>query len=82
MNTSDAVETAFRIMIEGVEVIVKLTGSGAKNLAAILYRYSQGDKKLKGATNLNALLKSGKELTIVRLNESDLKDFYDSLKLL
>lgn len=76
MNTSgDAAETAFRLMIEGVEVVVKLTGSGAKNLAAILYRYSQGDKKLKGATNLNALLKSGKELTIVRLNESDLRDF-------
>ncbi len=76
MNTSgDAAETVFKLLIEGVEVVVKLTGSGAKNLAAILYRYSQGDKKLKGATNLNALLKSGKELTIVRLNESDLRDF-------
>ncbi len=73
--SGDAADRIFKLMIDGVEVLVKLTGSGAKNLAVLLYAHSKGDKKLKGATNLNSLLKSGKELRIFRLNESDLKAF-------
>ncbi len=73
--SGDAADRIFKLMIDGVEVLVKLTGSGAKNLAVLLYAHSRGEKKLKGATNLNSLLKSGKELRIFRLNESDLKAF-------
>ena len=76
MNPSgDAAETMFRMVLQGTEVMIKLTGSGAKNLAALLYRYSQGDKRLKGAINLNKLLKSGDELTIVRINQKELAEF-------
>jgi len=71
----DAAETMFRMVLQGTEVMIKLTGTGAKNLAAILYRYSQGDKRLKGAINLNKLLKSGDELTIIRVNQSELNEF-------
>jgi hypothetical protein len=72
---ADAAETMFRLVLQGTEVFVKLTGSGAKNLAALLYRYAQGDKRLKGATNLNKLLRSGEELTIVRIDKSELPEF-------
>lgn len=76
MNPSgDAAETMFRMVLQGTEVMIKLTGSGAKNLAALLYRYSQGDKRLKGAINLNKLLKSGDELTIVRIDQKELAEF-------
>ena len=64
-----------KLLIDGVEVMVRLTGNGAKNLATALYAYYNGEKKVKGATNLNKLLKSGKELQIFRLAEEDLKDF-------
>ncbi len=72
---TDAAETMFRLVLQGTEVMIKLTGSGAKNLAALLYRYAQGDKRLKGAINLNKLLKSGDELTIVRIDQKELPEF-------
>ena len=72
---TDAAETMFRMVLQGTEVMIKLTGSGAKNLAALLYRYAQGDKRLKGAINLNKLLKSGDELTIVRIDQKELPEF-------
>ena len=73
--SSDAADRVFKLMIDGAEVLVKLTGSGAKNLAVLLYAYSKGDKKLKGATNLDNLLRSGKELRIFKLDEKDLNTF-------
>lgn len=72
---TDAAETMFRMMLQGTEVAIRLTGTGAKNLAALLYRYAQGDKRLKGAINLNKLLKSGDELTIVRIDQKELSEF-------
>ncbi len=77
MNPSgDLAETLhFSYGTAGTEVMIKLTGLGAKNLAALLYRYSQGDKRLKGAINLNKLLKSGDELTIVRIDQKELAEF-------
>ena len=73
--SGDAADRAFKLIIDGVEVMVKLTGAGAKNLAVMLYAHYKGDKKLKGATNLDNLLRSGKELRIFRLDENDLKAF-------
>jgi len=72
---TDAAETMFRLVLQGTEVMIRLSGSGAKNLAALLYRYAQGDKRLKGAINLNKLLKSGDELTIVRIDQKELPEF-------
>jgi hypothetical protein len=63
------------MMLQGTEVAIRLTGTGAKNLAALLYRYTQGDKRLKGAINLNKLLRSGDELTIVRIDQKELAEF-------
>ena len=73
--SGDATDRVVKLLIDGVEVMVRLTGSGAKNLATALYAHYNGEKKVKGATNLNKLLKSGKELQIFRLAEEDLKDF-------
>ncbi len=73
--SGDATDRVVKLMIDGIEVMVRLTGSGAKNLATALYAYYNGEQKMKGATNLNKLLKSGKELQIFKLEEKDLKDF-------
>ena len=41
MNTSgDAAEQVMRMSLEGAEILIKLTGSGAKNAAVLLYSMS------------------------------------------
>ena len=38
MNTSgEAAEQVMRMSLEGAEILIKLTGSGAKNAAVLLY---------------------------------------------
>ncbi|MDR2525977.1 MAG: PcfB family protein [Oscillospiraceae bacterium] len=84
MNTSgDAAEQVVRFSFEGVEMAVKLIGSGAKELATFLFAalHSEGQakgakpKSVKGRERLAAMLKSGKELKVFALKETDLKDF-------
>lgn len=41
MNTSgEAAEQVMRMSLEGAEILIKLTGSGAKNAAVLLYSMS------------------------------------------
>ena len=45
-NSGDAAEQVVRISLEGTEVALKLTGSAAKNIAAMLYAvWKNRDKK-------------------------------------
>ena len=56
MNTSG--EVADLMVKEGLQIteeIVKLTGLGAKNLAAIVIALLKEDNKLQGKTNLKKL---------------------------
>ena len=67
MNTSG--EVADLMVKEGLmitEEVVKLTGLGAKNLAAIVIALLKEDNKLQGKTNLKKLLKSDKPLCIMQ----------------
>ena len=64
MNTSG--EVADLMVKEGLQIteeVVKLTGLGAKNLAAIVIALLKEDNKLQGETNLKRLLKSDKKLS-------------------
>ena len=57
MNTSG--EVADLMVKEGLQIteeVVKLTGLGAKNLAAIVIALLKEDNKLQGKTNLKKLL--------------------------
>lgn len=76
MNTSG--EVADLMVKEGLQIteeVVKLTGLGAKNLAAIVIALLKEDNKLQGKTNLKKLLKSDKPLCIMQIKESDIKKF-------
>lgn len=70
-NSGDAAEQVVRISLEGTEVALKLTGSAAKNIAAMLYAvWKNRDKnKTKGHQRLSAMLKSGKELKVFTVSE-------------
>ena len=50
MNTSgEAADQVMRMMLNGAEVLIKLSGSGAKNAAVLLYSIAREQKKTKGA---------------------------------
>lgn len=72
MNTSgDAAEQIVRLSLEGTEVALKLTGSAAKNIAAMIYAVlkNRDKNKTKGRQRLTAMLKSGKELKVFTVSE-------------
>ena len=78
MNTSgDAAEQIVRLSLEGTEVALKLTGSAAKNIAAMIYAAlkNRDKNKTKGHQRLTAMLKSGKELKVFTVSEEHLKQF-------
>ena len=77
----DASEQIVRLSLEGFEVLAKLTGSGAKNVAAMLYTIMKDKKQTKGKTRLNNMLKAGKPLKIFSIKNEDLETFkYEAKK--
>ena len=81
MNTSgDAAESVVRMSLQGTEVALKLTGSAAKNIAALLYAIYKDKKQTKGKTTLTNMLKSGKELKVFTVKKDDLKTFQQQAK--
>ena len=78
MNTSgDAAEQVIRLSLEGADFLLRLTGTGLKNLAFLLISAlkSADMHKTKGKTRLTAMLKSGKPLTVFSINNADLEVF-------
>lgn len=81
MNTSgDAAESIVRMSLQGFEVAVRLSGSGAKNIAALLVAILKDKQQTKGKTRLTNMLKSGKELKVFTVKEEDLKKFTEEAK--
>lgn len=83
MNTSgDAAEQVIRISLEGADFLLRLTGTGLKNLVFLLISAlkSADVHKTKGKTRLTAMLKSGKPLTVFSINNADLEVFAKEAK--
>jgi hypothetical protein len=81
MNTSgEAADQIVRMSLNGVEVIAKITGVGAKNLATYLFAVLSEQKKTKGKSRLTSMIKSGKELKVFSVNNDDLKKFSSEAK--
>lgn len=81
MNTGgDAAEQIVRMSLEGYEVSLKLLGSGAKNVAVLLYSILKEEKKTKGKARLTSMLRLGKELKVFTVKNSDLKKFTQEAK--
>lgn len=80
-TSSDSAEEIVRLSLEGFEVVAKLSGSMAKNLAVMLYAISKDtNKKTKGRTRLTNMLKSNSNLTIFSIKKEDYKDFKKEAK--
>lgn len=81
MNSSgDAAESVVRMSLQGMEVVARISGSGAKNIGAILYALMKDQQKVKGKTTLTNMLKSGKELKVFTVKIEDLKKFKEEAK--
>ncbi|WP_094546389.1 PcfB family protein [Petroclostridium xylanilyticum] len=81
MNSgADAADQIVNMSLKGIEVMAKISGVGAKNLAAYLYAVLKGQKKTKGKIRLEGLLRSGKELKVFAVRNEDLKKFCQEAK--
>ena len=84
MNSADTADQMMKMTLEGIQVAaeigVKAGGTAAKSLAVTLYAIISDNKKIKGKTNLDNLLKSNKELKVFAIHHSDLKKFCEEAK--
>ena len=80
----ETADQVIKMSLEGIEVAaniaIKAGGSTARSLAAMLYAIITDQKKVKGKTRLNNLLKSGKELKVFAIRNQDLKLFCEEAK--
>ena len=81
MNTSgEAADQVVRMSLEVGEAALKISGTGAKHLAVMLYAVLKEKKKTKGRVRLETLVKSGRPLTVFSVKESNLKQFVQKAK--
>ena len=76
----EAADEVVRMALNGTEVAIRLTGSAAKNLAAILVAWSKNHKKVYGRTSIMKLLRSGEELQVLSLTKEQYKEFKASAR--
>lgn len=79
-NGADAADQMVNMSLKGIEVMAKISGEGAKNLATYLYAVLKDQKKTRGKTRLEGLLRSGKELKVFAVRNEDLKKFTQEAK--
>ena len=76
MNTSgEAADQVVRMTLDGVEVLLRISGTGASKLAGFLYAALKDHKKTRGRTRLEAMLKSGKPLEVFSIRKDELRIF-------
>lgn len=80
-TSSDAADQVVKFSLDGFEVIAKLSGTGAKNIAAMLYTIMKDKKQTKGKTRVINMLKTGKPLKIFSVKQEDLEVFAKEAKV-
>ncbi len=75
MHGADAAEQMVRLSLEGMEVVLRVSGTGAKNLAVLMAAAIREEKQTLGKTSLTSLIKSGRELTVFSIPEHDFSAF-------
>lgn len=74
-SSGEAAEQVVRMTLNGVEVAAKISGKAAERLAVLLYAVLKDQKKTRGKTRLNSMLRSGKELKVFAIGDRDLEKF-------
>lgn len=79
-SNGEAAEQVTRIILDGTEVLLKLTGRGAERAAVLVYTTLRQQEKTKGAARLSSMLRSGKPLKVYTFEEKDLPKFKEVAK--
>ena len=82
-HSGDAAEQIVRMSLDGIEVVARITGAAAKEIATFLVaalKNKNSNLKLKGRARLASILKSGKALEIFSVKDSDLQKFVEGAK--
>jgi hypothetical protein len=80
MSGNEAADQVVSMSLRSIEVMAKISGEGAKHLAAYLFAVLQGQKQTRGRTRLENLLRSGKELKVFAVRNEDLPTFCKEAK--
>ena len=76
MNSgTEAAEQIVRMSLNGVEVAARITGKAALRVAAFLYAIMKDQKKTRGKSKLNRMLKNNQKLSIFSINDGDVSRF-------
>ena len=80
-TASDSADEFVKMMLDGTEVVARLTGNMAKEIAVMLYAISKERNEHKtGKVRLNKMLKSKSNLKIFSIAKKDLEDFKKGAK--
>jgi hypothetical protein len=81
MNYSgEAADQVVRLVIQGTEVALKLTGTAAERIAVLIYTMMKEQHKTAGQIRLASMLKSGKEMYVFTIMGKDLSAFAEEAK--
>lgn len=80
MNTADSAEELVKIYLDGIEMALRITGTGAKNVAVWLIATAKTKEQTRGKTRLSNLLRTGKPLKIFTISADELKKFSQEAK--
>lgn len=78
--SGEAADQVVKMSLEGAEVAAKITGKGAKEIAILLFAALKEEKKTKGKTRLNNLIRTGKELKVFAVKDEELMTFCKEAK--
>lgn len=76
----DAAEQVVRMSLEGAEFALKITGSAAKNVAAMLYAVLKDQTKTKGKARVETMLREKRPTTIYTVKKEDCPEFAKQAK--
>lgn len=79
-TSSESAEEIVRLSLEGMEVIARISGIAAKNVAVALYTVMQDKQKTKGKARLSNMIRTEKELKIFSVKKDELKIFCKAAK--
>ncbi|MDR1891739.1 MAG: PcfB family protein [Oscillospiraceae bacterium] len=85
-NGGEAAEQVVRISLDGIDYAIRIAGTGAKQIAALIMAALKSKKsqpttlKVSGAERLKRMLKSEKPLDVFSVREQDIKAFMTEAK--
>ena len=76
----EAADQVVKMRLEGAEFAIRVAGEGATRIMAILVSVLREENKTRGKARLDSMLRSGKELKVFTVKNSDLKKFTQEAK--